>query len=590
MYLFKENDPYGYSFYDDNSAQGYHPRINNVSLAAGDYYLVIRCKSTVAAHSPSGKEGNIHVYMDNIAMNTNVPCSGYMVDVTSSNTGLLNYFTAYSTGIPKIFLIEKSTNKMRFQGGTYWYKDPMDFYWFDDARIQLTKNNSTQYSMLISAEGAMSFYYGNCDVYGAVPSVTTNSYSSDFPNLKNNDAMYSAPLSSSYNAASWAGGVTNAWYWMGGGGSPFVWSSWDNYFNNYPTPRYVGAESFSNSYYGDQVIAAFSSNNTEAGIQSFSVSRNANNHAHGYAWETKIGSGARIFHPLSSLNNGIYGTIYKYYYNQTSPSYSNIAEKEPMTLKKSVELGLTVVEDVKLDDNQLYFIKSSLARRENSNLDELYENWSKAVNSEEYKYSNNPYSFFENNEGLLLIRYAKANLNESIAYFADKIFNTDRESMESSLSSILFCEIAEEKYGAKIEEIKERWQVNCYNSNGAYIAPIPEILTKKYIKEVIDDVYLNKKPIQEGFAAGENNDKVFSIRPNPINSSSEIYFSLKEEALVSVVVYNQNSNVASYIIQNKRLNAGEYSYPINYNNIRKGLSICVLEINGKKYPRKILKR
>lgn len=591
MYLFKADDPYNYSFYDDNSEQGFHARINNVRLAAGDYYLVIRCKSTVAAHSYSGKEGNINVYMDNVAMNTNMPCSGYLVDVTSPNQGVLNYFTAYSTGIPKVFIIEKATNKMRFHGGTFWYKSPMDFNWFDDARIQLTKNNSTQYQMLVCAEGAMGFYFGNCDVYGAVPSVTDNRYSSAFPNLKNNDAMFSAPSSTAYNAPSWAGGIVNKWYWIGGGGSPFVWSTWDNYFNNYPTARYAGAESFSPSYNGTRTVVAYSSNGAESGITSFAVTQNANNHTHGYAWESKLGSAERIFHPLASLSGGIFGNPYKSYYNQNNPYYYSdngaLVEKS-MTLERSVELGMTVIEDIKLDQGQLAFVRSYILNAKNgkANLDELFLRWRKKIQSAEYKYNNNPYKFFDNDEGVSLIKYAKANLKESVVFFADRLFDTSDETLEKGLSSLLFCEIAKENYGEKLETIKKEWQINSYDGNGAYIAPLPDTFTKKYIKKIIDDEYLSR--VQEGFEIQEDNDKIFSVYPNPINSSSVISFVLSDDASVSLSIYNQYNSTCN-IIKDLKLSPGQYEYPINSGVVGKGLNVCVLEVNGQKYSRKVLK-
>lgn len=43
-----------------------------------------------------------------------------------------------------------------------------------------------------------------------------------------------------------------------------------------------------------------------------------------------------------------------------------------------------------------------------------------------------------------------------------------------------------------MEAIKKEWASNSYTASGGYIAPFPEIFTKKYIRQIIDKEILKK--------------------------------------------------------------------------------------------------
>ena len=125
MYLYKIDDPHTHSYSnDDYSGMGYHSRIDVSNIPAGEYYLVIRAFNVYYASTQLGRQGLVNVFQNGALLNSSVPVSGYLQDVSSSNTGLLNYFTTYSTGIPIFWLQENHTNinsrKLKFFGSTFF--------------------------------------------------------------------------------------------------------------------------------------------------------------------------------------------------------------------------------------------------------------------------------------------------------------------------------------------------------------------------------------------------------------------------------------------------------------------------------------
>jgi hypothetical protein len=632
MYLFKENDPHNYSWYnDDDSGYGFQSRISVSNIPAGNYYLVIRAYSSYYASTYLGRQGLVNVYQNGVLLNYSAPVAGYLFDISSSNKGRLNYFTGYSTGIPLIWLQENSSKKLKFRGETFWFVSPSDYYWYDDARMQLNKNSNETYSMLVSAEGAMSFYFGNCDAYGSAFSDNGIGGSSTFPNLKSNDVIISAPKTDIYNCTSWAGGITKGWFWGGlygcqtcsnivDGliyGNVSVWSTWDNYFGNNPL-RYIGATTYTRNqaYAYNGEIAMWSTNGAISGVTHASVRLAANNHPHGYDWESKAGANYRFFHPRDALSGSSYGSIFAYYRDASKnpDSYpcsisanqddserntalalrfaERISEEPVFTLEESIEKGLTVIEPVKLDIGQINTVKSKLLQiKSTSRLQTLYNNWIKKIKSSELSYVSNPYSFVDTEEGKQLLDYAKNNLEESIVFFANVVFEDEEATFEKFIAEYLFCEIAKDKYADVIENIKEEWKNSSYDQSGRYIAPMPETFAKKYIKKLLDKVVLKKVEVFEQQPEEKviDNDKLTTISPNPVNDYSAVNLNLTDKATVTIKIYNQSS-LAQTILDGKVLEAGEHSFLINAGNLDSGLYVCVIEIDGTFYSRKFLKR
>lgn len=511
MYLYKIDDPHNYSYYnDDASGRGRHSQIT-ATLPAGDYYLVIRAYSSSYASTTTGRQGLINVYQNGSILNSQTPVAGYVVDVDSPNTGIINYFTAYSSGIPAFYLEEKSSRKVKFFGETYFYVPPMEQMWIDDARLRLTKPSANdRYRMLVTCVGAFGAYYGNCDVYGSCQQVLdSDGFSKDFPNLKSNDAIYSSASGTYvYNCASWAGGLTYGWTWNGitankyssslvgpNYGSPYIWDSWDAYFGNTPQ-RYAGAIAYTRdgAHSGNGVIAVWSTSDKISDVTHFSCRATANNQPHGYAWESKPGGARRIFHPRDALSGSLYGSIIAYYRDAsvsddpTTMATRGLSTANKLTFEESIKRGLTVIKEVTLTPEQENKISQITTRSSSSFADTkisaLYNAWEKP-----FRHQNTSFlairvlsSKFQK-EKISWITVARTKRGLSI--FAKLYFVNKEKTVAKEISYNMFCTLFTE-YADIIEKVKQEWKEKQYDEKGAYIAPLPETFLKEYVKKLID--------------------------------------------------------------------------------------------------------
>lgn len=509
MYLYKIDDPHNHSYYNDDGAGNLHSKIT-ANIPTGDYYLVIRAYSSAFSSTTTGRQGLIDVYQNGTRINSGAPIAGYMVDVDTPYTGTMNFFTAYSSGIPDFYLEEKNTRQLKFFGETMFYKEPMDFMWWDDARLQMRKSSDTRYNMLVSSVGAFGAYYGNCDVYGMVPNAIRGDgwgVLESFPNLKEADAMYSGIRSTNvYNCASWAGGMTSGWTWGGiynsysGGilighdyGSPYVWDTWDNFFGNNPS-RYAGATTYTRDQADSNngVIAVWSKNGSISGATHFSVRGTANNHPHGYAWESKPGALIRTFHPRDALNGSDYGQIISYYRDANKEPYQSVTrslsiDENNISFEESLKKGLTVIEEVELlpEHKSMLTAKTRSTSTRTNIIQNLYDKWKEKCNSAEFRILSNPFKFLGTTEAKELVKYCKNSKEEALLFFTELYFINQDNDAPKHISYLIFCEIFQDDADV-METIKEEWKKNQHNEKGAYIAPLPETFTKKYVKALFE--------------------------------------------------------------------------------------------------------
>ena len=192
--------------------------------------------------------------------------------------------------------------------------------------------------------------------------------------------------------------------------------------------------------------------------------------------------------------------------------------------------------------------------------------------------------------GRALLNHAKNNLKEATLLFADIIFdNARKDDFVKNISYFMFCEIARDKYGNLIEQIKNDWKKQNYDENGSYIAPLPETFTKKYIKAILD---IQSRNLISSTSLKQNNDnfEIVSVIPNPIVDKSNININLTEKSTVSISITNGISNLSITILKPTVLDKGTHSFAINANQLSNSISVCVVNINGNTYSRKILRQ
>ncbi|KAB2852876.1 MAG: T9SS type A sorting domain-containing protein [Ignavibacterium sp.] len=75
--------------------------------------------------------------------------------------------------------------------------------------------------------------------------------------------------------------------------------------------------------------------------------------------------------------------------------------------------------------------------------------------------------------------------------------------------------------------------------------------------------------------------------PNPFNPSTKIYYSIKEEGLVTLKVYDVLGNeIATLVNENKP--AGNYEVQFNALQLPSGVYIYTLQVNGFTSSKKML--
>lgn len=451
--------------------------------STGNYYIRLRSFT-------QGKTGLVNLNINNAYFYNNCVASGFFGKRSPHNGNqVYNYFTSNSVGDPRLWIEDNSVIPGRIIGFNDDYNSSGNFHWGLNSRIK-KRFNIYVGAALVSSYSAYN-PTGTTDLYLRNRNGDIMPY---FPNLKADDAIMSSSGSNVYNCTAWTGGFTSFWFWGSTPsyyyGSGFVWNTWDNYYGNNPQ-RYNGAVSYTSSAANatNGVIAMWALSNGE--ITHGSIRKPGNNHAHGYDWESKPGSLSRTFHPRDALEGSAYGKIVKYY-KEVSPSVSishSFSGAENLSFDESVKQGLTIIENVNLSnmDRSKLSSQQNLLMNGTKNIQQLYNKWSNRMNSDDYKHISNPYKFIDLKEGQDLLLYGKENLAEAVVFFSNIIFGEKhKNTFEQSISHYMFWQIAKDEYGFIMENIKENWRKNKFNHSNAYIAPLPETFTKKYIKEILE--------------------------------------------------------------------------------------------------------
>ncbi|MCY1018650.1 T9SS type A sorting domain-containing protein [Pyxidicoccus sp. MSG2] len=614
MYLFCSTDNTVAWSNDDDI--GRHPKISVSIPKTCEYNLVLRAYSSYYAGTSTGSAGTVNVYQNGVLLQENAVVSGYMVSVGTSNTGTLNYFTGYSTGLPMLWLApEGNLTPMRFSGGRYWYLPPMDYNWFDDARFRIVKNTTSFMNMylLVSAEGAWYIYWGNADVYGSVKHPSSSPFNS-FPNLKQADGMQTAPSTNTYNCASWAGGLTNGWYWgclyannSGGAcingtyySNPYSWYSWDNFFGNNPL-RYTGALTYTrtDANSSNAEIAVWSTSSDIYGATHFSVRREANRNPHGYDWESKPGGLERIFHPMNALNSTSYGSIIGYYRDAARDPYTpwplvpglsgmEKVSTPSLTFDESVAAGLTVVPHVELTRSEADTLAQlrAGAGKARPQLDRLYNDWLARVRSEDLRVFSNPAVFFEQREFSKLESWFRNHEDVAVPFLMEKVVASEEDGLESTLAALVLGRLTGERDGALMDEVKQDWRRDSYTADGAYVAPSSLANSKNFVRKLLQRRYGVADERASLAPRAENSHERFSVSPNPMVESSSVRFRVDSAATVSAALYDAKGSLVRELASGA-YPAGTHGLELGRGALKPGVYSLRLTVGDEVLTRKV---
>jgi hypothetical protein len=351
LYVFNQSNPSQSWFNDDYAPPDRNSRIAFPAPSTGYYYVVLR------AYASSTGTGN--VYQNGNLLSSACPIAGYLMFTGSStNTGVLNYFTARRSSAsvdPRIWLID-SDGYMRYYNDDY--SGAGTFAWGYNSRLHGDFGNV--YNMLVSSYGSGS-PAGTVDVYAKL--LDHPDAVAFFPNLNANDAIEAIPYNGNYNCIAWSGGLMDDFYWPPDAGNPWYVAgnpkkSFDNFYGNTcawggTCKRYGDANVWKYGNYSSDPtgrIVALWRNNLDGKYTHASVSKPANGAPHGYDWESKPGAMGRLMHPRDALVNeatGGYGHIEGYYQNTgfTPKVAANGKPPEAISAAQSIDRGNSVLED-----------------------------------------------------------------------------------------------------------------------------------------------------------------------------------------------------------------------------------------------------
>ena len=510
LFLFKESmEPGIYSWYNDDD-QNHYSRITITPPVSGVYVLMAKIY-TPQFHAGACPTGYCDVYeqMNSgspICVNSAAKLGGFEVTVSNSfpqsSRCLYNSFTANSssnTVDPVMFVIDKygaiSDRKIVGYNDDFEY-DPSHslFNWLRQSRVE--QHYSTNKKTIFISSYSMNTE-GNADIYAfCYDKYDHPNIHSIFPNYHMTDRINSAQATDDYNCIAYSGGITNTWInpqmtYLGNQLSPWYNTNnivaLDNYYGNNPL-RYSGAMTYEETQNeNDALVNVYKKGNTWVHA---AVTKNANYQNHGYSWESKIGDGERVFHALHSLDEdndhtGLYGTIERMY-KSVNPNYTS-----GMTMEESINLGLTIFQDINFTNNELSIIRQkldSISSETYNNFLMLYSNWVTKVQEDEELSIINDYTYYFNNEEYRLLS-SFIDDNENILYLiCDLYIKEGYDVYKEALigNKLVIRNETTMLLAEKIRNLNNKISMDSADSE-AYIAPSIDTNIKCFIKEIIKD-------------------------------------------------------------------------------------------------------
>lgn len=588
--LFSYSDPESYSWTSMSNSNGLASLNVNIP-SSGTYYVRVRAYRQT-------QQGLVDLNINGQSYYSDCPVTSVGYRHAHTPDQVYNYFTSHRTGDPRIW-IENSGLPGKIIGFNDDYFGGGDYNWSLNSRIK--KRFSTGIGAVLLSSFSSYNPTGVCDLYIKCANSDIMSW---FPNLKEDDAIQSAPQSNNYNCSSWAGGLVNLgrYFWASNppasnnlSGNWYIagnfWQSWDNFFGNKKYDgsslfRFIGAPTYTrtgaNSSNGE---IAMWYNSTSYQYTHFSVAKPANDQPHGYDWDSKPGGLMRTFHPKNALNDNSY-----YGYGEISLYYRRVdASSQSYSLQESIELGLTVLPEVTLnadEDMLIQELKQSIPQEDVALFNQKMQLLVEKANTPELVKQSNPYFLYETAEFKDMLNYCKSKGSTLWPLLFENTFD-DNNSDVSDLSILLINETTPE-YASLMEEVKKEWSDNNYTPEGAYIAPSPINNTKNYIKKLLVVKDGKTNPLVDQAMDNDNHD-LFSVFPNPFKHQTTVKFNIAENnSGVSLKVFDVNGKLLETVLSNQNYDMGTWQVEWQAEKYKSGLYLFSLVINGKTFNRRFL--
>lgn len=551
----------------------YSTDIDNRSWSSDDYNgtwesnLVVNITSTgtyclLVRPFYASQSGTTTILQNGVTLLANTPIAGQRF-ATTPRTGDLNYFTAKLTGASnpdtRLFTLPSTSGKIT--GYNDDYNNNSDGYWGWGFSSRIKKNYAAGSSIVyVCAYSATRT--GSCDVYmgNIAASLPTSGEAGNFPLLKGEDAIQSAPYDFDYNCIAWSGGITSNWIWPPSSlstyncGNDNLLECFDNFYKNNPI-RYPGAWNYTRTG-ATAANAAVDLWKTVSAYTHASITKPGNSNPHGYDWESKPGSFDRTMHPRNALQNASwYGSVSNYYkWNGTyayilfpifTPSFKTDAD--------AVNAGVAVFDKGVLSNGSQNKLRSMVSRTDASFISQfeaLYNAWdkTKAANAS----LSDPSMYCKNPEFERLAALSQKNSKAAMLLVFDKFVNKGDHFIGDLLLSL-----TTDKYGQLLADVKKerlttpndaqgRYKVHGDHDNG--VLYIEKILQQLDDKEIIT-------PAEELFSV--------IVSPNPVKDQFTVQVTLKTASRVSVQAISAQSRVSRQLRSDIELPAGTHRFSSN---------------------------
>jgi len=557
---------------------GYESRIEVNIPVSGIYYLRVRPYWSNAI-------GVSNIKLNSTIYATNIPIQwSYVNTINQTADGIeRNYFTSKHNGedlysYDTFMWIEDDITlpgKIRAINDDY-YSETGDFSWAYMSRIKRSFPVNIR-NVWVNAYSQYS--QSTCDVYVKAPNAS--SFLSDsFKNLKPDDAIQSAPFDNNYKCASWAGGFYSHVEWPCYPPSSYCNMStydsttyiqhdelkcMDNFFGNWDSNNNATLNRY------DSATTYYRTDNDNSDVEidlwgrstgifcHVSVRKLANEHPHGYAWESKIGMYERIFHPREALNGG-YGQILHHYAPLSSP---NRVKSSIKTLEESVNLGLSSIDKDQFSESEKLSIKEFKTKLDKQTLtvfNDKFDKWKETWTNPEIAIYSNPQKFTESKEYADLLAFCKSKEKVTFPLIAEKLDNG------YFLTYMLLMQVTLNGNMNLLNEVFLDNQINPRDENNAILVRSPYSNSIKFARKllakekIIDEI--PKNPLMLTVAAKSPENKL------------QIKITTDSNSKVKIEVYDVTGKFCKLITSDYNCVKGINTYYADISDLNNGIYLC----------------
>lgn len=559
--FFKKNSPASYSW-SEKSDISCQTSINITIPESGMY--TVRVRSFQNARS-----GLCNLNINDETFHDSIPLYSNGIRGEKDIENIYNSFTCYKSSDPMLFVEEGGVPGHITAYNDDYISNNSDFYWGFNSRVR-KRYTDTSNAILISCYTSYS-PTGNCDLYANCLEAYTD-ISDNF--------LQSAPSTvatiPTYSCASWAGGIYTHYFWP-----PNVFvnqglSELETFDRFFSTERYPGCSIFTRQYAtalssSIDLWATYSADSTLL-YQHTSVKKGADTNAHGFDWESKLGTLNRIYHPRNHVPFEGYGHVVAHYLKVDTGTQS-------ISLEEAIANGTAAVENVLFTKEESNFIEMQVRSIDPEVLSTFYsllKSWQNVWDSTPLS---NPDAIADCDEYRELLSFCAKDEKMNYAVF-------DYLGKGNLCASCLVKDLTLKENVTLLEKVWEKNKQNEYTEKGAQIIRTIQSNAMLYVKELLKNQMesLGKRRNYSdatGISYSNTDDFIIHSTGNGI----VLIFSLNKTALVYADVIDLKGDIMAKIIKGtSSLLPDSYMF---HANLPKGIYMVRYIVDGNTNVKKV---